>query len=284
MNRVWPADGDAPVVEEGPPSSAPWIVWLGLAVVLAAAAVLSFDELRDLALAVRIDEHLAWLLPITIDAGAAVSCATWLGARTDARSARFASWMTWALLAVTVAGNAGQLGMHAMGILPPWQVAVLVGTIPPAVVGSTVHLLVLLVRTSKGAGPDQRHQETTVVRQQSSETDRDGVGTTDGAHAPERADQSETPARSDGSAAGPDHADQSQTPIRLDQTTDTEDPAVDDDELDDEALVARLVEWSDREGSVPSRERVRIEFRIGTRRAERIRDAVRPAHDMGVTA
>lgn len=127
----------------------PRVVWLGLAVVLVAAAVLSFDALRGLALAVAIPPHLAWLLPVAVDAGAAVSCATWLGGRTRPDAARFAGGLTWALLAVTVVGNAGQLGMHAHGVVPPWWVAVAVGSIPPAVVGATVHLVVLLVRRSE---------------------------------------------------------------------------------------------------------------------------------------
>lgn len=131
---------------EGVLTRPPWIVWAGLAVVLAAAAVLSFDALRALAVAVAIPGHLAWLLPIAVDAGAAVSCATWLGGRTTPDAARFAGRMTWALLAVTVAGNAGQLGMHAHDVVPPWWVAVAVGSIPPAIVGATVHLVVLLVR------------------------------------------------------------------------------------------------------------------------------------------
>lgn len=131
---------------EGVLTRPPWIVWAGLAVVLAAAAVLSFDALRALALAVAIPPHLGWLLPIAVDAGAAVSCATWLGGRTTPDAARFAGRMTWALLAVTVAGNAGQLGMHAHDVVPPWWVAVAVGSIPPAIVGATVHLVVLLVR------------------------------------------------------------------------------------------------------------------------------------------
>lgn len=118
----------------------------GLAVVLAAAAVLSFDALRGLALAVSIPARLAWLLPVAVDAGAAVSCATWLGRGVPREAARYAAGMTWALLGVTVLGNAGQLGMHAHGITPPWWVAVAVGTIPPAVVGATVHLLVLVTR------------------------------------------------------------------------------------------------------------------------------------------
>lgn len=129
----------------------PRIVWAGLAVVLAAAAVLSFDALRALAVAVAIPGHLAWLMPVAVDAGAAVSCATWLGGRAYPRAARFAGRMTWALLAVTVAGNAAQLGMHANQVTPPWWVAVAVGSIPPAVVGATVHLIVLLLRQSAGA-------------------------------------------------------------------------------------------------------------------------------------
>lgn len=139
---------DTGAVPAGPPPRPPWIVWLGLGIVLAAAAVLSFDALRALAVAVGIAGHLAWLLPIAVDAGAAASCAVWLGGRSTVGAARYAGRMTWALLAVTVAGNAGQLGMHAHGITPPWWVAVLVGAIPPAVVGSTVHLVVLLVRRS----------------------------------------------------------------------------------------------------------------------------------------
>src|SRR5690606_34587542 len=115
----------------------------GLSAVLLAAAILSFSALRDLAIAVRIDERLAFLLPIAVDAGAAVSCTVWLSpsVRPDAR--RFACWLTWSLLTATVIGHAAQLGMHANGITPPWWVAVLVGAIPPAVVGGVVHLLVL---------------------------------------------------------------------------------------------------------------------------------------------
>lgn len=134
--------------------------------VLSAAAVLSFDELRNLALAVSISERLAWLLPIAVDAGAAVSCATWLGNRTEPRAAQYAGRMTMSLLAVTVVGNAGQLGMTANHITPPWWVAVLVGAIPPAVVGATVHLLVLLVRRSEAVRPAQ----TTETADQTTET------------------------------------------------------------------------------------------------------------------
>jgi hypothetical protein len=118
----------------------------GLVVVLAAAAVLSFAALRDLAIAVRVHEHLAFLLPIAVDAGAAVSCTVWLSPAVQRDARRFACWLTWLLLGATVIGNAAQQGMHAHGVTPPWWVAVLVGAVPPAVVGGVVHLLVLVNR------------------------------------------------------------------------------------------------------------------------------------------
>lgn len=122
------------------------VTWAGLAVVLVAAAVLSFHALRDLAITVRIAESYAWLLPIAVDAGAAVSCACWLSRSVPEDASHFARSMTWALLAGTVIGNAAHLGMTAAGIVPPWWAAVLVGAIPPAVVGGTVHLAVLVGR------------------------------------------------------------------------------------------------------------------------------------------
>lgn len=128
-----------------------WVTWVGLGVVLAAAAVLSFHALFDLGIAVGIPAHLAWLLPIAVDAGAAVSCATWLSRRAPADATRWARGQTWALLTLTVAGNAAGLGMHAAGIVPPWWVAVLVGAIPPAVVGGCVHLAVLVGRAEPTA-------------------------------------------------------------------------------------------------------------------------------------
>lgn len=141
---------------------AAWLRKAGLAVVLTAAAVLSFAALRDLAIAVAIDERLAFLLPIAVDAGAAVSCTVWLSpaVRKDAR--RFACWLTWSLLSATVVGNAAQLGMHANHISPPWWVAVLVGAVPPAVVGGVVHLLVLDGRAEKPAPKDEPTLEPAV--------------------------------------------------------------------------------------------------------------------------
>lgn len=132
-----------------------FVTWAGLAVVWAAAAVLSFASLRDLAASCKVAVDLAWLLPIVIDAGAAVGTRAWLSRRANPDAERFARAMTWALLLLTVAANAGHQGMVAHGVIPPWPVAVLVGAIPPAVVGAVVHLAVLLGRGAPEPGEDR---------------------------------------------------------------------------------------------------------------------------------
>ena len=55
------------------------VLFLLLAVVAAAAAVLSFSALRDLALLCGFAAELAWLLPVVVDAGAAAGSLVWLG-------------------------------------------------------------------------------------------------------------------------------------------------------------------------------------------------------------
>ncbi len=218
-----------------PPPRTRRVIASGLTVVLSAAAVLSFAALRDLAVAVRIHRELAWLLPIAVDAGAAVSCAAWLSPHSPRDAARFARGLTWGLLTLTVAGNATAQGMAAAGLVPPWWVAVLVGAIPPAVVGGVVHLAVLVGRTpATWSAPDRVGEDT-----------RTAIAPADQLTAP------------------------------------TTDPTMDQT---DDALIRRLIEWAERETAVPSRERVRVEFGIGSRRATRLREAVRTIHDRGETA
>lgn len=129
-----------------------WWTWALLVAVLSAAAVLSFDALRDLAVLCAVDPRLAPLLPVAIDAGAALSTRVWLDGRA-ALAERFARRMTFAMLAVTVAGNALHSGLVASGLTPTWWTAVLVGAVPPAVVGATVHLAVLVGRQGDTDSP-----------------------------------------------------------------------------------------------------------------------------------
>lgn len=128
-----------------------WLTWASMLAVLAAAAVLSFDALRDLAVLCGVEPRLAWLLPVAIDAGAAVSTRVWLSGRA-VLAERYARNMTWSLLVVTVAGNALHSGLVSSGLTPTWWTAVVVGAVPPAVVGATVHLAVLVGRPTVSAG------------------------------------------------------------------------------------------------------------------------------------
>lgn len=133
-----------------------FVTWFGLAVVLIAAAALSFNSLRELAVACRVPPTLAPLLPVCVDSGAAVATRAWLSGRTGPVAERFARRMTWAMLALTVTGNATHQLMNAQGV-PPWLLAVMVivGAVPAGVMGAAVHLAVLLGRDAgrqTGAG------------------------------------------------------------------------------------------------------------------------------------
>lgn len=122
-----------------------WWTWAAMLAVLAAAAVLSFAALRDLAELCGVEPALAWLLPVCVDAGAAVSTRVWLDGRA-VHAERYARRMTWSMLALTVAGNALHGGLVSAGMTPTWWTAVAVSAVPPVVVGATVHLAVLVGR------------------------------------------------------------------------------------------------------------------------------------------
>ncbi len=131
-----------------------WATWAGLAVVATAAAVLSFSALADLAIMCGVPRTLAPLLPVAIDAGAGVACTVWLSRRANEAATRYAAWMTWALLATTVAGNALHSGLVAAELRPVWWVAVAVGAVSPAVLGAVVHLAVLTGRQADTERPE----------------------------------------------------------------------------------------------------------------------------------
>lgn len=120
-------------------------VWALLALVALAAAVLSFSALRDLALVCGFSGGLAWLLPVTIDAGAAAGALAWLGGPVAGRL--FGRTLTWALLSTSVVGNAVSHYLSAYHLAPAWWLVVLVSAVAPAVLGCGVHLAVLVGRT-----------------------------------------------------------------------------------------------------------------------------------------
>jgi hypothetical protein len=120
-----------------------------LAVVAAAAAVLSFAALRDLATVCGFAASLAWLLPVVVDAGAAAGSLVWLGGRVEEPARRFARALALGLLGLSVAANALGHGLAAFAVAPPWWVVVVVSAIAPAVLGAVVHLAVLVGRPDR---------------------------------------------------------------------------------------------------------------------------------------
>lgn len=124
-----------------------------LGVVAAAAAVLSFAALRDLAWVCGFAPALAWLLPVVVDAGAAAGSLVWLGGAAAEPARRFARVLALGLLTLSVAANALGHGLAAFVLAPAWWVVVIVSAIAPAVLGAVVHLAVLVGRPYPAPAP-----------------------------------------------------------------------------------------------------------------------------------
>jgi hypothetical protein len=125
------------------------VLYVLLLMVAAAAAVLSFAALRDLALQCGFAVGLAWLLPVVVDAGAAAGSLVWLGGHGADPARRFARALALTLLGLSVAANALGHGLAAYAIAPAWWVVVAVSAAAPAVLGAVVHLAVLVGRPTK---------------------------------------------------------------------------------------------------------------------------------------
>lgn len=128
----------------------------GMLVVAGAAAVTSFDGLRGLAVRCGTPEGIAFLLPVSIDAAAAVATVVWLTYALPAVAAE-ARNLAWTAIGLSVVGNAVE---HALAVLrvavdPTVMivVAVVVGGVPPAIYGAIVHLGVAATRPPEPALP-----------------------------------------------------------------------------------------------------------------------------------
>lgn len=125
---------------------------LGLAVVAASAAVLSFATLRDLAIACGFPPHLAWLVPVVIDATAVVGSRIWLGGIGPIRAVRYARTLALAAAAVTVGANVLQHGLAAYHSRPAWGVIALLAAVPPIALVSVAHQIALLSGCFESSG------------------------------------------------------------------------------------------------------------------------------------
>ena len=145
-----------------------WLTWVGLGVVGAAAAVMSFAALSDLARLCGITAVIgpepgvpvAWLLPVTVDVLAAVATRVWLQRRVSVEAEHFARGAAWAAIGATVLGNAAHGVLQGAGGPPGWWAAMLVSAVPAAALGALVHLAVLVGR---GAGEPGDGETSAVV-------------------------------------------------------------------------------------------------------------------------
>ncbi|MGA5426640.1 DUF2637 domain-containing protein [Streptomyces koyangensis] len=115
-----------------------------MTVTACAAAVSSFSGLHSLAAATGWPEALAPLLPFTIDAYAMTATRVWLSKATGSTAARrFARWNAIDAIGLSLVGNAAWHLIAAKVLTVTWPIVVLVGAVPPAVLGLLSHLAVL---------------------------------------------------------------------------------------------------------------------------------------------
>jgi hypothetical protein len=110
-----------------------------------AAAVLSFDQLWQLALRCGWPPGIAWLLPITLDAYAIDLTRRWLRGGINKELRRWAGWLVWAVIAISLAGNVTNHALD-MGYLttadgrPQWWIVVIVGAVPTVMLALLIHI------------------------------------------------------------------------------------------------------------------------------------------------
>ncbi len=121
-----------------------WWLVVGMTVTALSAAVSSFSGLRSLAAATGWPTALSPLLPCTIDAYAMTATRVWLSAATrSARARRFARWNAVMAITLSLIGNATWHLIAAKVLAVSWPIVVVVGAVPPAVLGLLSHLAVL---------------------------------------------------------------------------------------------------------------------------------------------
>lgn len=117
---------------------------VGMVVSAASAAVSSFEGLRSLALVAGWSARMAFLLPLTIDAYAMSATRVWLADSTgSARARRFARSNAIGAILASLVGNATYHAVATGLLRTNWVVVVIVGAVPPVVLGLVSHLAVL---------------------------------------------------------------------------------------------------------------------------------------------
>jgi hypothetical protein len=140
---------------------------IGLYAVAACAVILSFSALYDLAMMCGFGPKMSALVPIMVDAGAAVASAVWLGTSTPKVARWYAGAMANVLLASTVLGNAVAHFLAAYHLRPNWMTIVTVGALAPATLAATLRLRSLFRSGDREQVEDEKTAAPPVVEETS---------------------------------------------------------------------------------------------------------------------
>jgi hypothetical protein len=133
-----------------------WWVALGLFVSALSAAVSSFAGLHALALSTGWHPWAAPLFLLTVDCYALTAVRVWLARSTrSARARRFARANAVGAILLSVLGNATWHLVAAELVSVTWVVVVLVGAVPPVVLGLVAHLAVLRTQDDEDGPEDE---------------------------------------------------------------------------------------------------------------------------------
>lgn len=165
-----------------------WWVIAGMAVTACAAAVSSFSGLRSLAVATGWPGALTPLFPLTVDAYAVTATRVWLSKATGSTAARrFARWNAIGAIGLSLIGNAAWHLMAAKVLTVTWPIVVLVGAVPPAVLGLLSHLAVLRGQDDE----DEAAPSSTELDEHQDEADAGGDDLLEAARAADEANRAE---------------------------------------------------------------------------------------------
>ncbi len=137
-----------------------WARWSAVLIVVAigaAAFVLSFAALRDLAVMAHTHAHLAWLFPVIVD-GTIIQATIAVLALADSQERTFFTRVLIAGATVSIGGNIAHALVSGHGVL-----AAILAVIAPAALLVDTHGLAVLLRTRKPVPPTDVPTATVVA-------------------------------------------------------------------------------------------------------------------------
>lgn len=137
------ADARPPTVDKNGKTASELDIYAMSGLIVAGAAVLSFNSTRDLANMCGFHDWLSWVWPVCLDAVAYVSTRIWLSRHTDNSTRAYARSLALIAIGLSLAANGLDLFLIVEKMLPAWGVVLLVGAIPPATLAAVIHMLVM---------------------------------------------------------------------------------------------------------------------------------------------